>query len=86
MREKYLEEFALSLVLGELVTLVMFVLTREQYSMIGLIIWWSAMHIVATYAVWTILDIIQRIKGLSWWSSIKAQMKIIFSISDWREE
>lgn len=62
MREKNLEEFALSLIGGELVTLIVFTATQALYHGIEVLVWWMAVHMVATYSVWTVIDLIDRYK------------------------
>lgn len=62
MREKNLEEFVLSLIGGELVTLVIFAATHEMYHGVEVAVWWFMVHMVATYSVWTIIDIVDGCK------------------------
>lgn len=62
MREKNLEEFVLSLIGGELVTLMIFAATHELYHGVEVAVWWFMVHMVATYSIWTVIDIIDRCK------------------------
>ena len=61
-RQELLEEFIQALLLGELITLVIFTATHELYHGMEVVAWWIAVHMIATYVVWTILDIRDRYK------------------------
>lgn len=61
-REELLTEFIQALIGGELITLVVFMATHELYHGAEILAWWIAVHMIATYCVWTVLDILDRVK------------------------
>ena len=60
MREKNLEECLVSLVLGELITMIVFACCHHIFNGCEVIVFWVGTHMTATYAMWTLIELKER--------------------------
>lgn len=60
MREKYMLEMLESVGIGELITLIIFAFCHQLFSGLEVIGFWLGTHMVAIYAVWTVIELRER--------------------------
>lgn len=62
-REDCMKEMMISLLIGNLITLIIFSALHAVFSPLEVVCFWVGTWFVATYAVWTVIDILDRKKA-----------------------
>ena len=67
-REDCLRELALSMAIGNVITIILFAIVHQRFGARDAVAFLIGTWAIATYAVWTISDIVDRKKGRNGWS------------------
>lgn len=62
-REDCMKEMLISLLIGNIVTLIIFAALHAVFTPVEVVGFWVGTWFISTYAVWTIIDILDRKKA-----------------------